>query len=91
MRLQGEFAGDGQALRDLGFGVARTEFAALRIVSQETLEGGPGPGQRRRQIEQGQEWLVAGNQAKIAIEYRNALIEQVEPGLQQIVRQRERG
>jgi hypothetical protein len=54
-------------------------------VADEALEGRADLGQLFREIEQFEKGLVPRHQAQIGVKHGDALVEQVEPGLQHFV------
>ena len=61
-------------------GIARAVLAAFRVVANELFEMGPRFRQFVREIEQFEKRAVAGDQAQLAVDHGDALIEQVQAG-----------
>ena len=80
-----EIAGGGDPLRNLHLPVAGAVFTAFGVVADETLEWRTDIGQLVGKFEQFEEGAVPRHQAQIAIEDGDALVEQIQPGLQHFV------
>lgn len=78
-------AGGGNPFGNLAFDVTRAVFATRCVKADETLEGRTDVSHRGREVEQAQEGFVPRHQAQCGIEHGDALIKQVEPGLQHFV------
>ena len=83
VRLEG--AGHAHPLGHQRLHVPRPVLAALGVVAHEALERRAHEGQVVRELQQLQQRLVPRHQPQVGVEHRDALVEQVEAGLQQLV------
>jgi len=80
--VAGEAGGGRHPFRHQGFRVAGAILPALGVVADEAGERRPHVGHLPRKIQEAQEGFVPGHQAQVGVENGNALVEQVEAGLQ---------
>ena len=67
----------------LGVGLGAV-FAALDQIADRVLERGAGPGQRIGQVEHDLIGAVHHRQPQLRVEYRNRLLNQIQPGQGQL-------
>ena len=80
-----EAARGGDALAHQGLDIARAVFAAFGVEAREILERGADAHHGLGEIEQAQHRLVPGHQLGRGVEHRDRLVEQIQPGEQQVV------
>ena len=86
LRVVGLKGADGShAFRHQAIDLALAVFAALGVVADEIFEGGAHPDHGLGKIQQAGEGLVPGDELRRRIEYRYALVQQVQTRQQQIV------
>ena len=85
--MRRKITGGADPLRYLGLEITRAVFATLGVEADEIFKRCANPGQLIGKLKQREKGTVLRHQPKITVKDGDALIEQVQPGLQHVLAQ----